>query len=105
MRQHGHDVRIRRSILGSLLPLDEFDLVICEMPHDAEVLTVPTSARNGSTAYELYFEGRLTDRQHERLRRREAALFQTVDALAFWWETYEGTRSIAMASAVGISSR
>jgi hypothetical protein len=87
------DCRLRASLLASLLPLDDFDLVICETPHDAELLEVPTSA---ATLYdcptpwadELYFEGRLTQRQHVRLRRREAALFESVDHLAFHWESY-----------------
>jgi hypothetical protein len=30
------DWRLRRSILGSSLPLDDFDLIICLHPHDAE---------------------------------------------------------------------
>jgi hypothetical protein len=87
------DQRLRRSLLRSLLPLDDFDLVICETPHDAAVLTVPTSARTlydcpTPWADELWFEGRLTARQHARLRRREGRLYETVDALAFHWETY-----------------
>jgi hypothetical protein len=87
------DCRVRRSILRSLLPLDDFDLVICETPHDAEVLASPTRARTlydcpTPWADELYFEGRLTERQHERLRRREARLIESVDAVTFWWETY-----------------
>ncbi len=40
------DYRLRRSILGSSLPLDEYDLIIGETPNDAELLTVPTSARH-----------------------------------------------------------
>jgi hypothetical protein len=87
------ECRLRRSLLKSFLPLDDFDLVICETPHDAEVLAAPTSARTlydcpTPWADELYFEGRLTERQHKRFRRREARLFEDVDALAFWWETY-----------------
>jgi hypothetical protein len=87
------DHRLRRSLLGSSLALDDFDLVICETPHDAGILTVPTSA---CTLYdcptpwadELWFEGRLTPRQHARLRRREARVFEAVDRLAFWWPSY-----------------
>jgi hypothetical protein len=87
------DCRVRRSALKSMLDLDEFDLVICETPHDAELLTVPTSA---STFYdcptpwadEIYFEGRLTERQHAKLRDWELSLFEEVDHLAFWWESY-----------------
>ncbi len=87
------DCRVRRSLLASLLPLNEFDLIVCETPHDAEILTVPTSARTlydcpTPWADELYFEGRLTERQHRKLRRREAALFESVDYLGFHWESY-----------------
>lgn len=87
------DCRVRRSILASSLALNEFDLILCETPHDAGVLTVPTSAHTlydcpTPWADELYFEGRLTERQHEKLRRSEAALFETVDSVAFWWESY-----------------
>ena len=85
--------RLRRSILASSLPLDAFDLIICEIPHDAGVLTTSTCA---ATLYdcptpwadELYFEGRLTHRQHEKLRRIETDLFERVTHLAFWWESY-----------------
>jgi hypothetical protein len=85
--------RLRGSLLASLLPLDEFDLVICETPHDAELLRTPTSARTfydcpTPWADEMYFEGRLTERQYARLRRWEAALFESVDHLAFHWESY-----------------
>jgi hypothetical protein len=85
--------RLRRSLLGSLLPLDDFDWVICEHPDDAGVLTVGTSARTlyecpTPWADELFFEDRLTERQHRKLRRLEAELFESVDALSFSWETY-----------------
>jgi hypothetical protein len=87
------DCRIRRNILRSLLSLDDFDLVVCETPHDAGILTVATSARTlydcpTPWADELYFEGRLTDRQHRRLRRFERRLFDSADHLAFHWATY-----------------
>jgi hypothetical protein len=87
------DCRLRRSLLASLLPLDEFDLVICETPHDAELLTVPTEARTlydcpTPWADELYSDQRLTERQHARLRCWETALFEGVDHLAFHWESY-----------------
>jgi hypothetical protein len=87
------DCRVRRSALRSMLHLDEFDLVICETPHDAELLTVPTSARTfydcpTPWADEVYFDGRLTERQHARLRDWELSLFEGVDYLAFWWESY-----------------
>lgn len=87
------DCRVRGSLLASLLPLDEFDLVICETPHDAELLKAPTSAHTfydcpTPWADELYSDQRLTERQHARLRRRETALFESVDHLAFHWESY-----------------
>jgi hypothetical protein len=87
------DFRLRRSILNALLPIDKFDLIICESPHDAGFLTVPTSARvlydcPTPWADEMYFEGRLTERQHHRLRRLEAEIFESVDYLAFHWESY-----------------
>jgi len=87
------DHRLRRAILRSSLHLDEFDLVICEEPYDAGVLTAPTSARTlydcpCPWADELYFEGRLTARQHAMLRARETTLFEQVDHLAFHWESY-----------------
>jgi hypothetical protein len=87
------DYRLRRRILSSLVRLDDFDLVICETPFDAGVLTVPTSARTlldlpTPWADEMYFEGRLTKRQHRKFRRIEAEVCETVDFLAYWWETY-----------------
>jgi hypothetical protein len=87
------DWRLRRRILGSSLPLDDFDLIICMHPHDAGMLTVGTRARTLYScptpwADELYFEDRLTERQHQKLRRLETKLFESVDRLAFWWETY-----------------
>jgi hypothetical protein len=87
------DYRLRRSILGASLPLDDYDLVICEIPHDAGILTVPTSARTlydcpTPWADELYFEGRLTDGQHRKLRRLETEVFESVTRLSFWWESY-----------------
>lgn len=87
------DYRLRRSILGSALPLDDFDLIICETPYDAGVLTVATSARTlyhcpTPWADELYFEGRLTEQQHDKFRRFETELFESVDHLAFSWESY-----------------
>jgi hypothetical protein len=87
------DCRVRRSLLASLLPLDEFDLVICETPHDAEVLTVPSAAHTlydcpTPWADELYSDERLTKRQHARLRRWETALFESVNHLSFHWESY-----------------
>ena len=87
--------QLRRSILKSALPIDDFDLVICETPHDAGVLTVDTTARTlydcpTPWADELFLEGRLTESQHERQRQREKRLFESVDHLAFHWESYAG---------------
>jgi hypothetical protein len=87
------DYYLRRSILGSSLDLDNFDLVICESPHDAGVLTVTRSARTlydcpTPWADEIYYEGRLTGRQHRRLRRMESRLYESVDQLAFYWQSY-----------------
>jgi hypothetical protein len=87
------DHRLRRGILRSALPLDEFDLIICEDPYDAGVLT---SAGSAHTLYdcptpwadEVFYEGRLTGRQHRRFRRLEAQLFDGVDHLAFHWDSY-----------------
>jgi hypothetical protein len=87
------DHRLRRAILTATLPLDDFDLIICETSYDAGVLTAKTKARTmydcpAPWADELYFEGRLTGRQHAALRRLEADVFERVDYLAFHWESY-----------------
>jgi hypothetical protein len=87
------DYRLRRRILRKSLPLDQFDVIICETPHDAGVLTGGASARTlydcpTPWADELHLDGRLTERQHRKLRRLEARLFESVDHLAFHWETY-----------------
>jgi hypothetical protein len=87
------DYYLRRSVLGSALSLDDFDLVICEHPHDAGLLTIRTSARTfydcpNPWADEMWYEDRLTDRQHRRLRRLETDLFESVDGLSFSWESY-----------------
>jgi hypothetical protein len=87
------DHRLRSAILASSLPLDAFDLVICETPYDAGVLTRRTSA---STLYdcpapwadEVYYDGRLSGGQHAKLRRLELQIFEGVDHLAFHWESY-----------------
>ncbi len=84
---------LRRTILRRSLRLDDFDLLVCEHPLDAGVLALPTTA---STLYdcptpfadELLYEGRLTTRQHARLRRRETEVFESVDNLAFHWHSY-----------------
>lgn len=100
------EYRLRRSLLRSTLPLDDFDLVICETPYDAGVLTLPTSARklyDGPTPWadEIYFEGRATESQHDKLRRLEKGVFEGADHLAFHWETY-GTYTV---NHYGISGR
>jgi hypothetical protein len=41
-------------------------------------------------ADELDFEGRLTKRQHRKLRRYETDLLESVDLLSFAWESYAG---------------
>jgi hypothetical protein len=87
------DLRLRRSILGSSLPLDDFDMIVGEHPIDSELMTVPTSARvlydcMTPWADELYYEGRLTEKQHEKLRRQEAEILDGVDYVSFSWETY-----------------
>ncbi|WP_441249445.1 hypothetical protein [Kitasatospora sp. McL0602] len=85
------DQRLRRGILRATLPLAGFDLVICEEPYDAWVLVdAPKSLYDCPTPWadELFHEGRLTPRQHRAMRRNEARLFETVDHLAFHWESY-----------------
>jgi hypothetical protein len=87
------DYRLRGAILASSLRLDDFDLVICETPYDAGVLTRPTSAVTlyecpAPWADELHYDGRLTERQHAALRDLETQLFEGVDHLAFQWESY-----------------
>jgi hypothetical protein len=87
------EYHLRKSLLASLLDLDEYDLVICEHPHDAGLLTVETSALRfydcpNPFADETWFEGRLTPRQHRKLRDLETRLFESVDALSFSWESY-----------------
>ena len=87
------DCRLRRWILGSSLPLDDFDLIIAATPHDAEVLLIPTTARKlydcmTPWADELDFEGKLTERQHHKLRRYEIEFMESVDLLSFAWESY-----------------
>lgn len=89
------DCRLRKQILSSTHHLDDFDLVICLTPYDARILTAPTSARTWYDcptpwADELWYEGRLTGRQHHRLRRVETELFERVDHLSFHWQTYGG---------------
>ncbi len=90
---HIADCRLRRDILARSLDLDEFDLVICETPYDALILTVPTTATTfydcpTPWADELFDDMKLTPAQHERMRRFERHLFESVDYLAFHWESY-----------------
>jgi hypothetical protein len=87
------DYLLRKRILSSMLPIDDFDMVICEHPQDAGLLTIETSAIRfydcpDPYADELYDEGKLTKRQHARWRRIETELFETVDGLSFSWESY-----------------
>jgi hypothetical protein len=68
-------------------------LLICETPHDSELLTRPSAAHTlydcpTPWADELYTDGRLTARQRTRLRRWETRIFESVDYLAFHWESY-----------------
>jgi hypothetical protein len=84
---------LRRRILASSLPLDEFDMLMGEHPNESELMTSPTSARvlydcPTPWADELYFERRLTERQHQKLRRFETEILEHVDFLSFAWETY-----------------
>lgn len=87
------DHRLRRAILKRALPLDDYDLVICETIYDAGVLAEARSARTlydapAPWADEVYFDGRVTDRQHRKLRRLETAIFEGVDHLALHWDSY-----------------
>jgi hypothetical protein len=84
---------VRGSLLRSLLPLDDFDLVICAHPHDAGVLAAETSAVRfydcpNPYADEVWYEGRLTPRQREKMRRFETRLLESADAVSFSWESY-----------------
>jgi hypothetical protein len=90
---HMADYRLRRSILSSAHRLDDFDMVICEHPQDAGLLTTKTSAITfydcpDPYADELYDEGKLTKRQHGKFRRIETELWESVDGLSFSWESY-----------------
>ncbi|GLP70971.1 hypothetical protein TUSST3_75910 [Streptomyces sp. TUS-ST3] len=87
------DHRLRRAILKRSLPLDDFDLVICETIYDAGVLADARSARTlydapAPWADEVYFDGRLTPRQHRKLRGLETSIFEGVDHLALHWDSY-----------------
>ena len=87
------NLRLRRRILRSVARLDDFDLAICETALDAGALTLPTSARTlldipTPWADEMYLEGQMTKRQHRKLRSFEIELYESVDYMAFHWETY-----------------
>lgn len=87
------DHRLRRRILSSELALDDFDLVICETPYDAGVLTARTSAATlydcpNPWADEVLDEGRLTPGQHRKFRDWEKDFFEKMEYLSFSWETY-----------------
>lgn len=85
--------RLRGAILGAALRLDDVDLVICETPYDSGVLS---RAGRAATWYdapapwadELYYEGRLTDRQRERLRGRERRVLEGAGYVSFHWPSY-----------------
>lgn len=86
------ELRLRGALLRRRLPFAGFDLVICETPHDTDALRgcpVPTFYHCPTPwADELLLEGRVTARQHRRMRRRESELFESVDYLAFHWDSY-----------------
>jgi hypothetical protein len=85
--------RLRRRILRRPVAKAAADLVICEVPQDSTALL---DVRSGLTLYdcptpwadELRDEGRLTARQHARMRARERGVFDAVDLLTFHWRTY-----------------
>ena len=87
------DCSLRSSILSARFAHEPFDLVICTTPHDAWVLPRMHTARTlydcpTPWAAELHDDGKLTDRQFEKLREREKELFEQVDHLAFNWQSY-----------------
>lgn len=87
------DHRLRRRILAGDLGLDDYDLVICETPYDAGVLTTPTTADTlydcpNPWADEVWYEGRLTTHQHRRFRAWETRFLEDVSHLSFSWESY-----------------
>jgi hypothetical protein len=87
------DHRLRRRLLKEDLALDDFDLVICETPYDAGVLTTGTSAETlydcpNPWADEVFHEGQLTRRQHSKFRRWEKHFLEGMEHLSFSWETY-----------------
>jgi hypothetical protein len=100
------DHHLRRRILRRELRLDAFDLVICETPYDAGLLKTGTSAATvydcpNPWADEVFYEGRLTERQHSSFRRWERRFLEDMDHLSFSWESY-GRYAMAQ---YGISGR
>lgn len=84
---------LRRRILGRTLRSRLADLVIAEMPQDAEVLLDlddPVTLYDCPTPWadELRDEGLLTPRQHAAMRVRERRVFEGVDHLSFHWHSY-----------------
>jgi hypothetical protein len=87
------ETSVRRRILRSTVSVEGVDLVIVESPTDAEFLlgcsNVPTWYDCPTPwADELLLEGRLTESQHTRMKRRERTVFEGVDYLSFHWESY-----------------
>ncbi|MEV6481527.1 hypothetical protein [Streptomyces sp. NPDC051576] len=87
------DHHLRRHILKRSIRLEDFDLVICETVYDAGVLrhagrTPTLYDAPAPWADEVYFDGRLTERQHAKLRRLETRVLEGTDHLAFHWESY-----------------
>jgi hypothetical protein len=87
------DLHLRRKILAKDLSLDDFDMIVGAHPADSELTFEPTSARKlydcmTPWADELFYEGKLTERQHRRFRAREARVMEAADLLSFSWETY-----------------
>jgi hypothetical protein len=84
---------LRRRILRAPIHATRADLVIGELPQDSTALLDVTA---GATLYdcptpwadELHDEGRLTERQHTRMRARERRVDDSVDYLSFHWRTY-----------------
>lgn len=87
------DHRLRRRILTRELRLDDYDLVICETPYDSGVLASGTSARTlydcpNPWADEVFYEHRLSGRQHRRFRHWETGFLEDMEHLSFSWESY-----------------
>lgn len=92
-RFYSMEQSLRRRILRRPIAAAAADLVICEVPQDSTALLDVTASSTlfdcpTPWADELYNEGRLTERQHDRMRARERSVFEGVDHLAFHWRTY-----------------